>query len=424
MNGGNCTGDPFTKLFTCSCTSDFEGPTCTTPVDFCTSNPCQNGGLCANTGLLGPGVKKTNCTCDNQGIFSGEYCEIGEVESCLQLYNLNLTKNDVYNMKTLHGSPCEMVKIVTKMYQITSIKNIFNNITEIDDCMNLCLNDASCKVASFTKEPYYCLLHIQKDQIEIMNIQINENSAVYEKQCQSSFKTRCEFDLANNKIYTIIKDQQAPKKIKNVPKNMYFKHINYGISELQMLKIKNESSYCEQSIQFSCNRVDSDRWSLQFFDFTSKMFNDGIVPNCANCLLGDSCWQKCRCSGGIGVSTDMGTFKEFSKIPLRSIYGGGIDESYKYVTITVGDMKCTRDLQKIDPCTPNPCGNGGTCYPKNLSFECQCQQGYGGDVCQYNINECGSSPCSVASTISCVDGLNKYTCNCILGYTGKSCETG
>ena len=41
-------------------------------------------------------------------------------------------------------------------------------------------------------------------------------------------------------------------------------------------------------------------------------------------------------------------------------------------------------LQDIDDCTPDPCQNGGTC----------------------------------------TDGVNDYTCACVLGYTGNDCETG
>ena len=39
-----------------------------------------------------------------------------------------------------------------------------------------------------------------------------------------------------------------------------------------------------------------------------------------------------------------------------------------------------------------------------------------------DIDECASSPCQNGGT--CVDVVNAYTCNCVLGYTGNNCETG
>ena len=35
-------------------------------------------------------------------------------------------------------------------------------------------------------------------------------------------------------------------------------------------------------------------------------------------------------------------------------------------------------------------------------------------------NECLSQPCRNGG--SCIDGVNSYTCQCALGYTGTNCE--
>ena len=37
-----------------------------------------------------------------------------------------------------------------------------------------------------------------------------------------------------------------------------------------------------------------------------------------------------------------------------------------------------------------------------------------------DINECASNPCLNEAT--CQDGINNYTCNCLPGFTGNSCE--
>ena len=38
-----------------------------------------------------------------------------------------------------------------------------------------------------------------------------------------------------------------------------------------------------------------------------------------------------------------------------------------------------------------------------------------------DINDCVNQSCG---TGSCVDGVNSYSCNCSLGFTGDHCETG
>ena len=39
-----------------------------------------------------------------------------------------------------------------------------------------------------------------------------------------------------------------------------------------------------------------------------------------------------------------------------------------------------------------------------------------------DINECASNPC--LNHENCTDGINKYTCSCITGYTGNQCKVG
>lgn len=38
-----------------------------------------------------------------------------------------------------------------------------------------------------------------------------------------------------------------------------------------------------------------------------------------------------------------------------------------------------------------------------------------------DIDECKSSPCINGN---CFDGVNQYTCQCSLGFTGANCRTG
>ena len=40
-----------------------------------------------------------------------------------------------------------------------------------------------------------------------------------------------------------------------------------------------------------------------------------------------------------------------------------------------------------------------------------------GLLCDYNTDECESSPCQNSAT--CIDEINSYTCQCASGFTGE-----
>lgn len=50
---------------------------------------------------------------------------------------------------------------------------------------------------------------------------------------------------------------------------------------------------------------------------------------------------------------------------------------------------------------------------------CTCKEGFTGDLCDININDCLSNPCIHGK---CVDGIASYRCDCNKGYFGKQCE--
>lgn len=74
-----------------------------------------------------------------------------------------------------------------------------------------------------------------------------------------------------------------------------------------------------------------------------------------------------------------------------------------------------------DLCSSNPCFNNGTCMSSGASITCFCPQGYGGSLCQHDIDECSSQPCQHAG--KCTEGINNFTCDCTgTGYQGKRSE--
>lgn len=52
---------------------------------------------------------------------------------------------------------------------------------------------------------------------------------------------------------------------------------------------------------------------------------------------------------------------------------------------------------------------------------CVCPEGFEGDKCEINIDDCEDNDCENNST--CVDGVNNYTCMCSPEYTGTLPQT-
>jgi len=77
--------------------------------------------------------------------------------------------------------------------------------------------------------------------------------------------------------------------------------------------------------------------------------------------------------------------------------------------------------ENTDPCSDNLC-LFGTCAPFGTDlYNCTCDDGYTGSLCDEDINECASAPCQNGA--SCTDGIDEFTCECDGDYTGVTCDT-
>ena len=68
QNGGRCVFDD--RAVYCQCEPTFSGTFCTQRVNFCSTNPCRNGGVCNQNQNDFNG----SCTC-RQG-FTGDLCDV------------------------------------------------------------------------------------------------------------------------------------------------------------------------------------------------------------------------------------------------------------------------------------------------------------------------------------------------------------
>ena len=66
----------------------------------------------------------------------------------------------------------------------------------------------------------------------------------------------------------------------------------------------------------------------------------------------------------------------------------------------------------ITACDSSPCANSGNCTSMEpFNFTCQCVVGYTGRTCEVNIDDCVSATCPNNSI--CEDGVNTYECICM-----------
>ena len=78
------------------------------------------------------------------------------------------------------------------------------------------------------------------------------------------------------------------------------------------------------------------------------------------------------------------------------------------------------DCQQIDECVGVNCTGNGRCVDGENSFNCNCDPGFTGELCQTDIDECIGVNCSGKG--ECLDGVNSFTCECSLDYTGPLCD--
>ncbi|CAF2114619.1 unnamed protein product [Rotaria magnacalcarata] len=65
------------------------------------------------------------------------------------------------------------------------------------------------------------------------------------------------------------------------------------------------------------------------------------------------------------------------------------------------------------------CFNGGYC--SNLTSKCECLSGFGGLMCELDINECVSND-AICGAYSCTNLPGDYKCDCDFFHSGKQCQ--
>ncbi|XP_077869119.1 sushi, von Willebrand factor type A, EGF and pentraxin domain-containing protein 1-like [Saccoglossus kowalevskii] len=114
---------------------------------------------------------------------------------------------------------------------------------------------------------------------------------------------------------------------------------------------------------------------------------------------------KCDCPQGTHCETDI---DDCIGEPCEN-GGSCMDKLNGYDCICPDDYDGVKCKIHIGYCSPS-CGVNGAC----VGTECWCSDGYTGPGCEHNIDECLSNPCYNGGT--CLDEINKFSCDCAPGY--------
>ena len=104
----------------------------------------------------------------------------------------------------------------------------------------------------------------------------------------------------------------------------------------------------------------------------------------------------------------------------------GLDTYRCFCSNGWGGEHCDEDF---DECVSNPCQNGGSCSESIVDtaiphgeYRCACAEGYEGWDCEINIDECASNPCRNQTLFdNCLDKVASYYCACAPGFAGPNC---
>jgi hypothetical protein len=361
---------PTVASYKCSCLAGYEGSNCAVNTDECASNPCQNGGICADY------VDAWKCQCldfvngSEHVAFYGEFCE-QKIKPCSK------TENDC---DPLHAT-CRLLGPGRHKCRCNlGWSGDGKTCRDIDECASKpCKNGAkctqsACSPSSFPKgtacdpkskglppvDSYSCAC-VAGFANGVCAAGWDKKSDAYTKlyrpSCTVAVGGRCDIDI----------DECISAPCQN-------------------------GGGCTDSREQTC---------------TSR----GLLATGPGCLTkGRTASDAFTCTCATGWSD--GICDLFAPAGRRAakcdVLNGGV---------------CGTD---INECLSSPCANGGACAEFLGGYNCTCRVGSTGENCAFDVDECASKPCKNGA--QCTDSstnktiaLDAYVCVCKLGFVGSNC---
>uniref|UniRef100_A0A8C7H073 Neurogenic locus notch homolog protein 1 n=1 Tax=Oncorhynchus kisutch TaxID=8019 RepID=A0A8C7H073_ONCKI len=370
MNGAKCTDGP--NKYSCECTEGYSGQHCETDINECYSDPCHYGtckdGLATFTCYCHPGYTGRLCEtnineCLSQPCQNGGTCQDRENTYICTCPKGTAGFNCEVNLDDCKSKPCDYGRCIDKInsYECACEPGYAGAMCNIntDECaINPCHNGGTCIDGI---NSFTCLCPEGYSDATCL-LQVDE--------CGSNpcIHGRCQ-DLLNG--YRCFCDS------------------GWGGPNCDINNNECESNPCMNG-------------------GTCKDMTSGYVCSCRAGFSGPNCQtniNECASNPCLNQGTcidDVAGYKCNCLLP----YTGEMCETL------------------LAPCSPmQPCKNSGVCHESEdyQSFSCLCPEGWQGQTCEIDINECVKSPCRSGAT--CHNMVGSYRCSCRPGYTGQKCET-
>merc|ERR1719219_2512706 len=99
-------------------------------------------------------------------------------------------------------------------------------------------------------------------------------------------------------------------------------------------------------------------------------------------------------------------------------------DGYKNIEVLAdgsgGPDDCSTDIDECE--NPDFCQNGATCKNSHGSFTCHCEQGWTGDNCELDVDECAADTPACLNGGVCTHTEGGFTCECTAQWQGDYCE--
>ncbi|XP_048587885.1 fibropellin-1-like [Nematostella vectensis] len=363
-NSGTCTS--VYSDFNCTCSSGFQGKDCSLDVDECKSSPCNKNQNCINS------FGSFTCVCKDG--FKGDNCET-DIDECL-------------NLPCKHGGTCNNKGGSYSCECSTGYvgKNCKQNFT--DPTLDvLFLLDGASEVGADT---FLKFINFTKKFIEPFTISENKTNVAAGVFADVG---KIEFLFTEN--------YDKPSVLAALDGIAYPNKNARNLSDA-MIKAKDEAFTKDRDSAPDIVVILTDKITENMTFPAKALKDDGVRVFVI----------------AIGEDKNDPLLRDIPSDPKEDhLFTPLIEDLEPMLPEILGEV-----LADIEPCTKNPCQNGGTCIPSGPSvYTCTCTPGVTGANCETDVDECSNSSLCGADRM-CVNTYGSFLCLCTEDKYGPHCN--